>query len=164
VGEGRGDQIGRRPKLTPEIEKAICKQLELAVPEKYAAESNGIDESTFHEWMKKGAEGIEQYVDLYEAVKRARARAVGNLTARALAGGAGSSQATWFLERRYRKEYGPQVLVGGVADAAPISIEKELRVAETIRSRPEARDKLHEAILLAAAADSKERERSRRKD
>jgi hypothetical protein len=163
VSERSGDQSGRPPKLTPEIEKAICKQLELAVPEKYAAESNGVDESTFHDWMKKGAEGIKPYVDLYGAVKRARARAVGNLTARALAGGAGSSQATWFLERRYRKEYGPQVLVGGVADAAPISIQNELRVAESIRACPEATEKLHEAILLAAAADSKQRERSMRK-
>jgi hypothetical protein len=163
VRSKRERQPGRPSKLTPEIENAICKQLELAVPEKYAAESNGIDESIFHDWMKKGAEGIKPYADFCRAVKRARARAVGNLTARALAGGAGSSQATWFLERRYPKDYGPQVLVGGVADAAPIRIENELRVAETIRSCPEATEKLHEAILLAAAADSKQRERSARK-
>jgi hypothetical protein len=163
VRKRHGGQPSRPSKLTPEIEKAICKQLELAVPEKYAAESNGIDESTFHDWMKKGAEGVGQYADLYQAVKRARARAVGNLTARALAGGAGSSQATWFLERRYRKEYGPQVLLGGVADAAPISIENELRVAEKIRSCPEATKKMHEAILLAAAAEREQRERSARK-
>jgi hypothetical protein len=45
-----------------------------------------------------------------------------NLTARVLAGGNGNSQATWFLERRFRGQYGPHVLVGGVADAAPTQI------------------------------------------
>ena len=79
-----------------------------------------------------------------------------NLTARALAGGNGSSQATWFLERRFRDEYGPHVLVGGVADAAPIQIQNDLRLAKAVRSNPAAIKKIHEAVLMAIAADAKQ--------
>jgi hypothetical protein len=88
----------------------ICGALEMVDPEKYAARANGISGSTFHDWMKKGADGIEPYASFREAVDRSSAQAVVNLTARALAGGNGSSQATWFLERRFRDDYGPQVL------------------------------------------------------
>jgi hypothetical protein len=54
------------------------------VAEKYAAEANGVDESTFDEWMKKGAQEIEPYAAFSHAVRRSRARAAVNLTARAL--------------------------------------------------------------------------------
>ncbi len=79
-----------------------------------------------------------------------------NLTARALAGGNGSSQATWFLERRFRDEFGPHVLVGGVADAAPIQIENDLKIAKALRSNSEAVKKIHEAVAMVVAADAKQ--------
>ena len=94
--------------LTPEIQDAIWADLELALPDKYAAEANGIASSTFYEWLEKGAAGEEPYVTFSAGVTIARARAVRKLTERALAGGSGCSQATWLLERRYRKDYGPQ--------------------------------------------------------
>jgi hypothetical protein len=71
------------------------------VPEKYAAESNGIAESTFHEWMKKGAAGHRTYAAFRQAVIRSGARAVFKPTVRLLAGGKGSSVAAWILERRF---------------------------------------------------------------
>lgn len=147
--------VGRPSKLTPEIQKAICKALELSVPEKHAAQANGISESTFHDWMKKGADGIEPYAAFREAVEQSTSQAVINLTVRALARGNGSSHATWFLERRFRNEYGSRVLVGGVADAAPISLENDLKIANTICASPEAVKKLHEAIAIAVAEDAK---------
>lgn len=99
--------MGRPTKLTPEIQKAICDMLEIAVAEKHAAEANGIAEQTFHEWMRRGEAGESPYDDFYVAATRARARAIPNLHIKALQGGKGSSQALWFLERRFREEYGP---------------------------------------------------------
>jgi hypothetical protein len=148
------------PLLTPEVQDAICRPLELGVPAKYAARSQGIAESTFHEWMKKGAAGIEPYAAFHESVERSRARAVGNFHARALAGGPGASQATWFLERLFRKEYGLQVSVGGVGDGAPIAISPEHEVADAILDDPEALKKLHEVIATAIDARSKRNGRS----
>jgi len=57
--------------------------------------------------MEWGADGTEPYQAFFSAVTRARAKAVGKLTRKALAGGKGSSLSVWFLERRFRKEYAP---------------------------------------------------------
>jgi hypothetical protein len=146
---------GFAQQLQTPSQDAICEAVEKVDPEKYAARANKVSESTFHDWMKKGADGIEPYASFREEVDRSSAQAVANLTARALAGGNGSSQATWFLERRFRDKYGPQLLVGGVAAAAPIQIENDLKVARTIRSSPEAVKKIHEAVLIAIAVDAK---------
>ena len=105
TGRPNGRPPGSSPLLTPEVTQAICVQLELAVPEKYASEMNGVDEDTFHGWMRKGAAGIEPYTGFRQAVSRARAKCIGNMHVRALSGGKGSSAALWMLERRFWREY-----------------------------------------------------------
>jgi hypothetical protein len=77
-----------------------------------------------------------------------------------LGGGSGSSQATWFLERRFREEYGSHLSVRGAAGEAPVRIEAELKIAEAIRANPEAVKKIHEAMMLALADDEKRRSKS----
>jgi hypothetical protein len=99
---------GTPKKLTPEVSLNICKMLEVAVPEKYAAEANGIAEETFHFWMRQGGEGVRKYAEFFAAVTRARARAVSNMHVKALGGEKGSSAALWLLERRFHHEYGPR--------------------------------------------------------
>lgn len=120
----RGRPPGSGLKLTPEVESEICKALEIAVPLKYAAEAAGIAESTVHEWLERGEKGEEPFATFAVAVSRARAKAVRNLSAKALGGGPGSSQATWFLERRFRQEYGPvQKLEHSGPDGGPMQVE-----------------------------------------
>lgn len=106
MGAGNlGRPPGSSPLLTPELTDEICKQLEIAVPEKYAAEMHGIAEETFHAWMRKGAAGIEPYVAFREAVARARAKCISNMHVKALLGAKGSSAAMWMLERRFWRDY-----------------------------------------------------------
>lgn len=145
----RGRPPGTSPKLTSEIQDAICRDLEIGVTEKYAAEGNGIDESTFHEWMKKGGSGIVPYADFCRAVKCARARTVRNLIVRGLAGGSGSSVAAWLLGRRFPQEYGSHVRISGISGADPIRIEDETRTAEMLRNSPAAMKQINGAILTA---------------
>lgn len=122
-----GRPKGSSPLLTPETQKAICDALEVSVPEKYAAEANGVDERTFHGWLEKAADGTEPYASFRAAVTRARAKAVVNLTARALQGEKGSSQATWLLERRYHREYGQVQRIQHAGDPdAPLSVRASL--------------------------------------
>lgn len=92
--------------LNPELEAAICRDLALGIPLKYAAEANGTAEMTVHHWLEKGAAGIEPYAHFREAVTRARAIAVTMLVRKVLAGENGSAQAAWMLERRYPKDFG----------------------------------------------------------
>ena len=104
--------------------------LEIAVPDKYAAAANGVDERLFRVWMQNGEKGIPQYVDFFTAVSRARAKAIPNMHVRALGGGKGSSAAMWLLERRHHDEYGPRTRVD-YANVDPIkSLSKEERDKE----------------------------------
>lgn len=154
-GHGRtGRPPGTVHMLTLTVQEKICAALRIAVPAKYAAEAEGISEGTFYEWLRKGAKGIQPYHDFSSAVTRATAQAVCNLTARALAGGPGAWQATWLLERRFRSDYGPHVLVGGAPKADPIKIEGGLAMAAMVRSSPEALRQLHAAIATAIAEAS----------
>jgi hypothetical protein len=138
-----GRPPGSSTLLTAELTKRICDRLEIAVPEKWAAEEHGIDEGTFHSWMRKGAAGVEPYVAFREAVTRAKAKAVSNLHVRALAGGKGSSQATWMLERRYWRDYAEHKRVEitptepplGEQDIDEAIAEQRKRVAEYERVR-----------------------------
>jgi hypothetical protein len=121
------------------------------VPAKYAAEKQGISERTYYDWLAKGEQGIQPYSDLALAVMRATAEAVCNLTARALAGGSGASQATWFLERRFHREYGQRAVVA----EAPVDdarLAEHHRVAAQIRSSPEATRLMHESIAASVEA------------
>ena len=119
-----GRPAGSGLKLTPDVEGEICKALEISVPLKYAAEAAGVPESTVYLWLERGKKGNEPYARFAGAVTRARAKAVKNLTTVALQGGKGSSAATWFLERRYRTDYGPiQKLEHSGPDGSPMKIE-----------------------------------------
>jgi hypothetical protein len=119
--------VGRKPKIDDGVVTAICKALEIGVPLRFAAESNGVSESTVHEWLRRGDAGEKPYADFSAAATRARAKAVLNLTTIALGGGKGSSAAQWFLERRYREHYGPiQRLEHSGPDGTPLKIARTL--------------------------------------
>jgi hypothetical protein len=129
---------------------AICADLELGVPEKYAAEANGVDESTFHEWIKKGDQGRAPYAAFCRTVSRSRARMVINLLARALAGGPGSRQAMWLLQRRRPDDFS---LRGSSrrSTAAPPS-DSDLATASNRPLAPAALKQLYKAIAIAKAS------------
>jgi hypothetical protein len=71
-GRPPGRPAGTPEKLTLDVQRGICNQLELGVPDKWAAESEGISERTYYEWLEKGAKGIEPYAAFSAAVTRAR--------------------------------------------------------------------------------------------
>jgi hypothetical protein len=144
---------GTPEKLNAAVQKEICDSLELALPEKCAAEAAGVDEMTFHSWMRKGADGTEPYKSFHDAVMRSCAKAIKNLTLRALRGEKGSREALFFLERRFRQYYGSHVMIGGVPEGERTQLQHDLKIAEKIRSTPGAVKKLH-AVLLEVIEES----------
>lgn len=98
---------GRPTTLTEDITKAICANLELALPMRIAAEAEGISEKTVEQWLEVGRKGREPYASFYRETTRAKSKAAKNLVVRSLAGGKGSSSANFHLERRFREFYGP---------------------------------------------------------
>lgn len=134
-----------RTLLTPEVQAAICAALERAVPLKYAAMAAGVAERTVHEWVERGERGEAPYSAFAAAVACAKGKAVVNLTDKALTGGAGSAQATFLLERRYRDDYGAAQRIEH-AGSIDTSRERDLRIAEEIRKDPEAVKAMQDVI------------------
>ena len=139
---------GKPRNLTAAIEKELCASLEIGTPEKFAAEAAGVPERTFHYWCQQGRDGIEPYASFVTAVERARAIGAKNLLTRVLKGEKGSAGAQWVLERRFPREFGSRVMLGGIPDGDPIRLD----ATDGIRESPEASKRLHEAMILAAEA------------
>ncbi len=128
--------MGRKTKLTPEIQDTICNWLKLGYYQEDAAIMSGISPSTFYDWLKKGDEEDNQldatkelpssqhplpalpedsdieivhvYSEFSEAVKKARAEAEGaHIKNIRKAADNGTWQASaWFLERSFPKKWG----------------------------------------------------------
>lgn len=130
-----GRPLGRPPGAgtlcTPAVTQAICDRLEIAVPEKWAAEENGVSESIFYRWLRLGQQGQEPYSAFFAAVTRAKAKCVANLHVQALGGGKGSSQATWMLERRFWREYAEHKRVE-ISPPDPLAAMSEADLEEAI--------------------------------
>ncbi|MGA8575963.1 MAG: hypothetical protein WB609_09845 [Candidatus Cybelea sp.] len=139
---------GKPRTLTAAVEEEICASLEIGMPEKLAAQAAGIPERTFHYWCQQGRDDIEPYASFLTEVERARAIGAKNLLTRVLKGEKGSTAAQWVLERRFPREFGPRVMLGGIPDGDPIQLDS----IDRIRESPEASALLHRAIVAAAEA------------
>jgi hypothetical protein len=148
----KGRPVGTGTKLTAAVLEGICASLRIGVPAKFAAEKEGIHERTFYDWLAKGEKGTQPYRRLALAAMRATAEGVCNLTARALAGGSGAAQATWILERRFRREYA-QRTIGREAPADDGSLAEHLRLGAQVRGCPEASRLMHESLAAAVEFD-----------
>ena len=105
-------------KLTPQLQEQIGNNITLGMPLKYAAESVGITEVTFYNWLKRGeTESKGQFYEFAEHVKACKAKAVQlhlKLITKAATEGTWQASA-WILERRYPEEFGrrEKVELGG---------------------------------------------------
>jgi transposase-like protein len=67
--------VGRRTKLTPEVQASIVKLIRDGSYDYQAARANGIDDSTFRRWMRAGERGNPIYRPFCAEVRQARAEA-----------------------------------------------------------------------------------------
>jgi hypothetical protein len=105
--------------LTPERAKGIADMIRAGAYAVVAARANGIGESTYHQWYKRGREAVwsdtgaladeadRPYVEFAEAVKEAEAVAEVLSVGSIRQAGATSWQAhAWYLERKYPDRWG----------------------------------------------------------
>ena len=69
----RGTIMARPTLLTDELALEICANLELGISIKDACWLSGIDERTYHYWVKWGKEGKDPYFQFFQCSRRARA-------------------------------------------------------------------------------------------
>ena len=73
-------EFPRPRKLTPQREQGIVDALENGVPVRHAAPANGIDKSTYYEWVRLGEEQEEGLLsDFSDRVTRAKDRGQGSI-------------------------------------------------------------------------------------
>lgn len=146
--------VGRRTKLTPDLQEAICKHIENGATLKVAAASESVFKQRLHEWREKGkAEPDGIYGQFPDSVERARARFETNTLKRLQTldeaieafdhegnplrvnkidpkvAAALTKSLTWVLERTRRERYGAQITVK-VAEAKQELLESLARVIQ----------------------------------
>ncbi len=116
-------KVGRKTKLTPELQEQIVKYIEAGNFAKDACQAAGIGETTFYKWLKKGKEGIEPFREFQESIKKARAKSIirNTLVIKTAAKNSWQAAACW-LERVSHKDWGKKAMYGEIEDS-PIKIE-----------------------------------------
>ena len=114
---GEAGKAGRLlSKFTPERTKAILADIAEYVPYKIAAESNGIADSTWYDWLYNGVRdmklGIESdYTRLVESLRDIEKDRIKELTKDTRTSEKGHKGAEWVLERVFWKHFSSSVPV-----------------------------------------------------
>lgn len=102
-------KLGRRTKLTPDVQNAIVSALRAGNYQETAARYAGIAEPTFYSWLARGRDEPDSiYGEFLEAVESAKAASeVRDIALIDKAAANGSWQAAaWKLERKYPQRWG----------------------------------------------------------
>ncbi len=120
--------MGRPTLLTKEVQKSICEEITGGAYLKDACAVNDITYSTLRNWMKRGANGEEVYLQFFDASKKAEAIYKRNTRANMSKLGKEAKrweQGAWQLERRFPEDYGKHEVVHHVdEEAARMSLEE----------------------------------------
>lgn len=99
--------MGRPTKLTPEVQRRIVKAVRCGNYGETAAASEGVQRSTYYEWMERGRKGESPFAEFADAVTRARAvaerRMVNVVRTDAVQN---AESARWYLERSASDRWG----------------------------------------------------------
>jgi hypothetical protein len=102
---------GRKTKLTPELQQALCDALRGGCYVETACTLVGVDESTYYRWLEKGEKGQQPYREFRDAVKKAEAKVEELAVGTILRQGLDPKNPNWvalmtFLERRFPGRWG----------------------------------------------------------
>jgi hypothetical protein len=145
---------GRKTLLTPDAEKEIIESIAVGVPVKDALKDQGVSESAYYNWIKRGTEEIDRlerdpkaipnpsevvFVEFVESVERAKSTAakihVKNVVR---AGYQGDWRASaWWLERQRRDEFGKEAPITVVGTQNNLQINMTVTLAEIQRKLKE---------------------------
>tara|TARA_Y100000401_G_C8322545_1_gene226262 strand:- start:276 stop:728 length:453 start_codon:yes stop_codon:yes gene_type:complete len=105
---GNVSKVGRRSKLTREVQDRIVKGLKLGLTYEHAAAYAGIDRATLYRWLARGRRDADNgeksiFSEFCDAIKESEGLAAAQCMARIVkAAEGGTWQASaWILERRF---------------------------------------------------------------
>ena len=163
--------MGRRSKLTPQVQKAFLTSIKLGSTIEYSAKMAGIGVSTVYRWLESGRNARSPtYVEFWEAYQKAEGEALArSLACIQQAAKAGSWQAAaWLCERRYgynkagaaAESYKPPKAKGAKLDPLEQLVEARTRAMEA-GSYVAGAALLREEARLRAEAEAAEVERAK---
>ena len=122
---------GRKTKLTPETQKAICDNLRTGLHVETSCILAGIGYTAFYEWLKKGEAGRQPFAEFAEAVKKAEAEAERLLAGTVMRVAIAPENPNWqaamtMLERRHPERWGRRVVEAKVAVSGEMMVEHDL--------------------------------------
>lgn len=120
-------------KLDEEMTVAIEAQIKAGVRKKTAARTQGIDESTFHRWLKKGRAGVEAYKDFATRIDNAEAECEADSIKNVRKAGVSDWRAeAWWLSKMRQDPYGDKLEVAGGIDLNKDEMTDEEMVAKVM--------------------------------
>ena len=127
---------GRPTICTPEVIEAVREAMETGATQRIAQDYAGISETSWYEWMTKGAQGVEPYAEFAAAVKAGKGTgAVRNLKIIKAAAPNDWKAAAWMLERVHNYWKGEHVKHTGLpVAAAPEQTMTDAEVAEAVEA------------------------------
>jgi len=144
--------IGRRTKLTPELQTTIIEGLRLGNYAIVAAQFAGISESCYYKWIRRGEDDMAagedtKFSQFVQSIKHAEAEAETRAVAQVMQAGQDSWQASMtYLERKFpgRWSRGERVEHTGTVKVAAINLaalsdaelEEAIRLAAKVQGEP----------------------------
>ena len=134
--------MGRRSKLTPELQDKICGLIRGGNYLHHAAAACGIGNSTLSEWIRKGEDGKKPYAAFAEAVAEARGASVAALVLTIKKAATDDWRAAnWLLERGHVGDFGAKRVEVTGKNGSPIQIENWAKLVEACEAAPKGRKK-----------------------
>jgi len=139
-------KLGRKCKLTPELQSKICKYIEDGNYAIHACQAVGISTVTFYDWIKRGeldasSNSNTKFSNFFNSTKEAEAKAItANVKNIRTAARAGEWTASaWFLERKYPDLFGKRTVEPVVENKILIQLREsgqEMLAINTSKSTP----------------------------
>lgn len=147
-------EMGRPKLMTEETQEKILGSIRLGVPVKDAMKIQGMSESTYFKWMKRGADENDRlerdpkaipnptevdFFQFFQSVERAKSEAAGlHVGVVATAARQGDWRASaWWLERQRRDEFGKEPPITVVGTQNNVNINMTVTLAEVQRKLKE---------------------------
>jgi hypothetical protein len=129
--------MGRRSKLTPELQDKICALIRGGNYMHHAAAACGISKTAMHEWIAKGEDGKKPYDAFAAAVAEARGASVAALVLTIKKASPDDWRAaSWMLERGHVGDFGAKRVEVTGRNGSPIQIENWAALVEAAEEKP----------------------------
>ena len=124
-------KIGRNTKLTPELQEEIVRFIEGGNYIETTCHAVGVNKQTFYNWLQRGSNGEQPFLDFLDSIKKAKAKAeTQSVSLIRIAGIDNWQAAAWWLERTNWKKWGKK-------DRLEVKTKKTIESKQVIEFRKE---------------------------